>query len=64
MDGKILNPLSEEKAQTSLEMLLLLAAAVFMASLVGIYLKNLPQNLVSNTVPTETNQVINQLGDL
>ena len=54
----------DEKAQTALEMLLLLAAAVFMAALVGIYLKNLPQNIVSNTVPTETNQVINQLGNL
>ena len=55
---------SEERAQGSLEVLLMLAAAVLMAALVGLFLKGLPKGSVENRVGNITNEIVTNIGEL
>jgi len=59
-----MNLWKEERAQGSLEVLLMLAAAVLMAAFVGLYLKGLPKGSVENKVGNITNQIVTNIGEL
>ena len=50
MKSKIKEIFSDEKAQASIETLLLIAAAILIATVVGLYIKN---NLVGQKVQSE-----------
>lgn len=54
----------DEKGQGSLEVLLLLAAAILIASIVGLYIKNLSTGDIGNRFENVTGNLSNQLGDL
>jgi uncharacterized protein (UPF0333 family) len=51
---------SEEKGQTALETLLIIAAAVILAAVVGLYLKSLPPR-IEHKAKNQTNQIINNI---
>lgn len=55
---------NDERAQGSLEVLLMLAAAVLMAAFVGLYLKGLPKGAVENRVGNLTNEIVTNIGEL
>jgi uncharacterized protein (UPF0333 family) len=54
----------EVRAQNALEVLLMLAAAVVIAAVVGLYLKSLPTGTVETKLNTITNQVLENLGQI
>ena len=56
--------LKEVKAQGALEVLLMLAAAVLMAALVGLYLKNVSRGAVENKAARSTNEIVTDIGEL
>jgi uncharacterized protein (UPF0333 family) len=54
----------EERAQGSLEVLLMLAAAVLMAAMVGLYLKGASKVAVENKAGQVTNEIVTNIGEL
>jgi uncharacterized protein (UPF0333 family) len=54
----------ESRAQGSLEVLLMLAAAVLMAALVGLYLKGASRTAVENKAGQVTNEIVTNIGGL
>ena len=56
--------LEENRAQGALEVLLMLAAAVLMAALVGLYLKNVSRGAAENRAEPATNQIVTNIGGL
>lgn len=53
--------MQEKKAQTALEMLILLAGAILVAAGIGIYLKSIPPK-IENVLNSKKTEVINELG--
>lgn len=55
-----MNLFKEEKGQSSLEVLLLIAGAILIASIIGVYLKSL-QGQIQPILNNQTGQVIHQI---
>lgn len=54
----------EEKAQTSMEALLLLALTVFAAAVVGLYLLGLPKSNFGPAINSKTNEIKNAFNNI
>ncbi len=52
-----MNLFKEFKAQVNLEALLLVAAAILIASLIGLFLKNLPKGAIENKLSNQVSNV-------
>ncbi len=52
------------KGQASMETLLILAAAVFMAAMVGLFLKNLPKGQVEDALRNQTTGLVGDIANI
>lgn len=52
---------TDQKAQSAVETMLMIAAAVIIAVVVGLYLKSIPTS-IENTVNNQSANILNQFG--